>query len=161
MKSSAPTAVALTLLMLLLVTIATVFFLFQERQSLANDLQNATGELRSAEKQQAEIELENAAAQSTLDVLEAMGTSSAAENVSLTEQMATDDRSNLARETREAQLATDLETANATIQSFESQAPLVTLVSPEVDGDLIAGQPVELVIVASDHAGVCTIGAAS
>lgn len=157
MKSSAPTAIALTLLMLLLVLAAAVFFLFQNQQSLKGDLQSANAHVRSVEKQQAEIELKNSAAQSTLDALEASGTVSAAENVGLVEQLANSDQLKLTKEAKETQLTTDLGNANATIESFESQKPLITLVNPDVDKGLVANQPVELVIVATDHDGVNSI----
>ena len=157
MKSSASTAIALTLLMFLLVLAAAVFFLIQGQQSLKQELQNANDQVRSTEKQQANIELRNSAAQATLDSLEASGTVSAAENVGLTEQLANSDQLNLTREVKGEQLNADLENANATVQAFESQAPLVAIVNPAVDNELIAGQPVELVIVASDHAGVNSI----
>lgn len=157
MKSSTSIAIALTLLMLLLVFAAAVYFLIQGQQSLKNDLEGANDQVRTVEKQQAEIELRSAAAQSTLDTLEVSGTLSAAENVGLTEQLANSDQLNLTREAKGVQLTTDLTNANATVESFESQAPLVKIVSPEVDKELIADQPVELIIVATDHSGLNSI----
>ena len=92
MKSSATTAIALTLLMFLLVLAAAVFILFQGQQSLKGDLQDANDNVRTLEKQQAQIELNSSAAQATLDTLELSGTKSASENVGLTEQLANSDQ---------------------------------------------------------------------
>ena len=157
MKSSASTAIALTLFMFLLVLAAALFFLFQGQQRLKGDLQSANDNVRTLEKQQAEIELNNSAAQATLDTLEASGTSTAAENVSLTEQLANSDQLNATLEAKEDQLTSDLENANTTVKIFESQAPLVTVVEPQADAIVTVGQPVELVIVVSDPAGVDSV----
>ena len=154
MKSFAPTAIALTLLMFLLVLAAALFFLFQGQQSLKGDLQSANDNVRTLEKQQAEIELNDSAARATLETLEASSTSTAAENVSLTEQLANSDQINATLEAKEDQLTSDLEDANATVKAFESQAPWVTLVEPQADTIVTAGQPVKLVIVASDPTGI-------
>lgn len=157
MKSTAPTAIALTLFMFLLVLAAALFFLFQGQQTLRSDLENAGEQVRAAEKQQAEIELRNAAVQATLDLLEVSGTLSADESVRLTEQLAESDRLNLTREATEAQLNDTLDSVNATLDSFESQKPLVTIVNPPVDDELLVGEEMELVIVAADHAGINSI----
>ena len=154
MKSSASTAIALTLLMFLLVLAAALFFLFQGQQSLKGDLQSANDSVRTLEKQQAEFELNNSAVQATLDTLEASGTSTAAENVGLTEQLVNSDQLKATLEAKEDQLTSDLENANMTVKIFESRAPLVTVVEPQADTVVTVGQPVELVIVASDPAGV-------
>ncbi len=92
MKSSAPTAIALTMLMFSLVLAAALFFLFQGQQSLKGDLQEANENVRTLEKQQAQIELNNSAAQATMDTLALSGTQTAAENVGLTEQLANSDQ---------------------------------------------------------------------
>ncbi len=157
MKSSATTAITLTLLMFLLVLAAAVFFLFQGQQHLKGDLQDGYDNVRNLEKQQAQIELSSSAAQATLDTLELSGTSTASENVGLTEQLANSDQLNATLEAQETHLSSDLENANATMESFESRAPLVTVVGPQADAIVTVGQPVELVIVASDHAGVDSI----
>lgn len=157
MKATAPTAIALTLLMFVIVLAATVYFLFQGQQTLKSNLENADNEIRTLQQQQAESELNNAAAQSTYEVLEASGTAAAAENAQLADELVELDQVSLTRDAKESQLSLDQENANATIQSFESLGPLITLVEPDPDRELIAGQPVELVIVASDHVGVNNI----
>jgi hypothetical protein len=143
--------------MFVLVLAAAVFFLFQGQQSLQEELQSANDQVRSAEKQQADIELLNSAVQSTLEALEVKGTVSAAGNIELSEQLTNSNQLNLTREAKEVQLATDLDNANSTVEFFDSQGSLITIVAPEVDEELIAGQPVELVIVATDHMGVRSI----
>lgn len=157
MKSTAPTAIALTLLMFVIVLAATVYFLFQGQQNLKRNLETADGEIRTLEQQQAEIELNHAAAQATFVVLEANSTSIAADNARLANELVESDQLNMTREARENQLSSDWEGADATVQSFESMGPLITLVNPDPDKELILGQLVELVIVASDHAGVTSI----
>jgi hypothetical protein len=143
--------------MFLLVLAAAVFFLFQGQRTLKGDLQNANDNVRTLEKQQAEIELNNSAAQATLDTLEASGTHTAVENVGLTEQLANSDQHKATLEAKEVQLTSDLDNANATVETFESEAPLVTVVEPQADAIVTVGQPVELVIIASDHAGVDSV----
>ena len=154
MKSSASTAIALTLLMFLLVLAAALFFLFQGQQSLKGDLQSANDNVRTLEKQQAEVELNNSAVQATMDTLAASGTSTAAENVGLTEQLVNSDQFNVTLEAKEGQLAADLENANTPVTNFETHGPLVTVADPQAEAIITVGQPVELVIVASDPAGV-------
>lgn len=158
MKSSAPSAIVLTIFMFLLVLIAAVFFwLYYEQQNSKNDLQSANDNLRVLEAQQAENEVNNLATQAALDIIMATSTSTAAENVERANQLVNSDQLKATMESKEAQLSSDLQDANATVKAFEALAPLVTVVEPQADAFIIVGQPVELVIVASDNAGVSDI----
>ena len=157
MKSSAPTAIALTLLMFLLVLAAAVFFLFQRQQGLKGELQTAKEDARSFVQQQSEFELNNSAVQATLNSVRASGTSTAADNVDLTEQLANSDQLKATLESKEVLLTTDLGNANATTESYKALAPSVTVVEPQADTEVTVGQPVELVIVSTDLLGVDSI----
>lgn len=157
MKSSAPTAIALTLLMFLLVSAAALFFLFQGQQSLKGDLQEANESVRELEKQQAQIELNNSAAQATMDTLALSATKTAAENVDLTGQLANSDQLQATLDVQDEQLRSDLNSANATVTFYETSPPIVKVVGPQEDAIVTIGQPVELVIVATDHADVASI----
>jgi hypothetical protein len=154
MKSCAPTAVALTLFMFLLVLAAAFFFLFQGQQSLKGDLQIEKDRFRTLGTQLGETELNNSAAQATVDALEQSGTSTAADNVLLTEQLVNSDQLKVTREANEALLMSELDNAKATVNSFESQAPSVTVVEPLANVNVTVGQSLDFVVVANDFAGV-------
>ena len=156
MKSSSSTAIALTLIMFLLVLAAAVVLQGLRSRELELISANATA-TRTFGTLQSEIELNNSAVQATLNALEASGTSTSAENLGLTEQLANSDLLSATLVTNSEQLTSDLGNANATVEGFNSQAPLVTVVEPQVDAIITVGQPVELVIVASDSVGVKSI----
>lgn len=154
MKSSAPTAVALTLLMFMLVLAAAVFFLLQGQQSLKGDLQLEKDNARVLGAQLGESEMNNSAAQATVDALETSGTSTAADNVSLTEQLANSDQLQVTQEANQALLVSELENAKATVLSIESQAPSVAVVEPPADALVTVGRPLDFVVVANDLTGI-------
>ncbi len=156
MKSSTSTAIALTLLMFLLVLAAAVVLQGLRSRELDLISANATA-TRTFGTLQSEIELNNSAVQATLKALEASGTSTADENLGLTEQLANSDLLSATLAANGEQLTSDLDNANATVESYDSQAPLVTLVEPQTNAIVTVGQPVELVIVASDSVGVKSI----
>lgn len=154
MKSSAFIAISLALIMLLLVFSAAIFFLFQGRQELEGALQSSNEEIRTLGQQQAVLELEKSAAQSTVESLEVLQATASLENMDLNEQLVNTDQIRATLEVKSAQLTSDLENANETIDAYKSQAPIVNVVEPQAGATFTVGQPVNLVIVASDIAGI-------
>jgi hypothetical protein len=154
MKSSAFIAISLALIMLLLVLSATIFFLFQERQDLDEELQSSSENNRTLGQQQAQLELDKSAAQSTVESLKVLQATTSFENMDLNEQLVNTDQLQATLEVQGAQLASDLDSANATINAYRSQAPIVNVVEPQAGASITVGQPVNLVIVASDSVGI-------
>jgi len=157
MKSSASIAISLTLLMFILVLSAAVFFLLQGQQNLKGELSNSEENIKTLRQQQAEMELNERAVQATLETLQTVHATSAVENVDLEGQLLDSVQANETLEASSAQRLSELENVNATVTAFESQGPLVKIVGPQDGATLTPGQPVEIVIVATDPAGVTTI----
>ena len=154
MKSSAFIAISLALIMLLLVFSAMIFFLLQEKQDLEEVLQSSSENIRTLGQKQAELELDKSAAQSTVESLERLQATASLENMDLNEQLVNTDQIKATLEVKSAQLTSDLDNANATVDAYESQAPIVNVVEPQAGATITVGQPVNLVIVASDNAGI-------
>ncbi|UCC54897.1 MAG: hypothetical protein JSV68_13180 [Anaerolineaceae bacterium] len=157
MKSSAYVAISLALIMLLLVLSAALFFLLQGKQDLEGALQSSTDENRSLEQQQAELELEKSAAQSTVESLDALQATASLENMDLNEQLVKTDQIKATLEVTGAQLSSDLENARATLDAHKSQGPIVNIVEPQEGATFIVDQPVNLVVVASDVAEISAV----
>jgi hypothetical protein len=134
MKSSAPYAIALTLFMLLLVLLAAFYFLFQAR------VLPLQGRLETAESQ-----LENLNRERTLELESLRGTRDAAEAA-----LATAQAENVA-------LNADLVESDQEATRAAAVGPLVAIVEPREGATVVRGQPVSLVVVVSDAAGVQSV----
>ena len=134
MKSSAPYAIALTLFMLLLVLLAAFYFLFQAR------VLPLQGRLETAESQ-----LENLNRERTLELESLRGTRDAAEAV-----LATAQAENVA-------LNADLVESDQEATRAAAVGPLVAIVEPREGATVVRGQPVSIVVVVSDAAGVQSV----
>jgi hypothetical protein len=134
MKSSAPYAIALTLFMLLLVLLAAFYFLFQAR------VLPLQGSLETAESQ-----LENLNRERTLELESLRGTRDAAEAA-----LATAQAENVA-------LNADLVESDQEATRAAAVGPLVAIVEPREGATVVRGQPVSLVVVVSDAAGVQSV----
>ena len=134
MKSSAPYAIALTLFMLLLVLLAAFYFLFQAR------VLPLQGSLETAESQ-----LENLNRERTLELESLRGTRDAAEAA-----LATAQAENVA-------LNADLVESDQEATRAAAVGPLVAIVEPREGATVVRGQPVSIVVVVSDAAGVQSV----
>lgn len=154
MKATTLTAIALTLLMLLLVLLAAFVFLFQGQLALRDGLSAAEDTIQSLEQEEARLRIEGAAAEATHAAAETMRATTEAGLAALESQLV---QSAQQAELREAQLADvnrELEAASATQAFYETSGPLVTIIEPERQARARVGDPVNLLIVASDPVGV-------
>lgn len=135
MKSSAPYAIALTLFMLLLVLLAAFYFLFQARVlPLQGKLETAESQIDNLNQESEQRNLEMEGLRGTREAAEAALATAQAENVALSAEMVQSDQ----EATRAAALG-----------------PLIAIVEPrEGVATVVRGQPVSLVVVVSDAAGV-------
>lgn len=157
MKSSASIAISLTLLMFILVLAAAVFFLLQGQQSLKGELSTAQENNKTLLQQQAAMELDEHSIQATLETSQNLHATAAVENADLEGQLLVSEQANATLEASSAQQLSELDNANATITSYESQGPVVNIVEPQSNANLLVEQPVEIVIVASDATGITNI----
>ncbi len=157
MKPSTLTAMALTLLMLLLVMLASFVFLFQGQLALRDGLGAAEVTIQSLEQQEAHVRIEAAAAQATLTATENLQATTAADSALLESQLVQSEQQTDLLEGQLADVQDELDSARATQENLESRGPVVTIIQPESGSNAVVGQPVDLVIVASDPAGVKTV----
>lgn len=161
MKSSPSTATVLILIMLLMVVAAGFVFLFQAELRFRDHLRTLTAENEAFQATQANLELEISGAVATRDALAAdlaaaEGDTRLLEGQLVESQQAVDDlTAELATRTAETeQLTTDLETLEG---EQLSQPPVARIVTPEEADTRPISQPVEIVLVASDAAGLASI----
>lgn len=157
MKSSTLTAVALTLLMLLLVLLAAFIFLFQGQLTLRDGLNEAELTIQNLEQQEATLRIEAAAAQATMTAAENLQATTAADSALLESQLVQSEQQTKLLETQLTETTASLESARATQDVYEGFGPLITIIEPQPKAAAIVGQPVELMIVASDPVGVKAI----
>ena len=157
MKSSGSIAISLTLLMFILVLAAAVFFLMQGQQTLKGELSTSDENIHMLENQQAKMELSEQAAHATLEVAQDLQATSAVENLDLEGQLSDTAQAKATLEAVSTDQASELENANSKLSNFESQGPVVTIVEPQANANLIIDQPIEIVIVAADPNGVKSI----
>ena len=150
MKQSAITGTLLTLLSLLLVSAAALFFMWQGRTAMR-------GEIAQLEQQKqqlgdtlwsTETELVTRTAglaTATAQVAGLEGTLSAQQEIEAT----------LAASL--AQTETELAAQAATASAWEARPPLVAFFAPQPDAQIALGQSIEVVLSASDPAGVAAI----
>jgi hypothetical protein len=150
MKRSSIIALFLTVFSGLLVLSATVFFLFQGRQTL----------LRQAD----DLRSQRAGLSVTLTSVEGDLISAEATRDFLAEQVATREYQVTALQQEVAELTVEVDQANMALTQVEEReretrerGPLVRIASPE-DGQVVApGQPISLVVSATDSSGIIAL----
>lgn len=157
MKASSLTAIALTLFMLLLVFAAAFIFLFQGQLALRDNLVDAEATLESLQQNEARLRIEAAAAQETVTASELLRATSAANEALLESQLVQSEQQADLLETQLEDTTAELESALATTEFYAASGPQITLIEPQATAQAVAGQPLELLIVASDPAGVRTV----
>jgi hypothetical protein len=154
MKSSASTATALILIMLLLVVAAGFVFLFQAELRFRDQLRDLSAENDELVAAQAAGELELTSSQATRDAtIDALAT--AESNVFLLEgQLVESQQANDELATQVDELAGAMATAEAEVQT---SPPVARIVTPTDKALLPLGQPVQVVLVASDDQGLSNL----
>ena len=160
MKSTSQTGLLLTLFMLLLVLLAAFVFLFQGRQSVVEQRDVLQTETADLQQDLAQTELNLAAAEATR-AYTADALATAESNTVLLD-------GELVRSQQEVDALTgQLDAASQTITALEdqqeavlAQPPEVAILSP-VNGRVLAlGEPVNIVLVATDPKGVIAVNLA-
>jgi hypothetical protein len=157
MKSTTLAALALTLLMFLLVLLAAFVFVFQGQLALRDDLAGTQSEIEVLQQDQAQLQLEQSSLQATATRLWAARATSDAESLSLTTQLAETDLTVTAQAAQSAELLEEKDSAQATRQFYEDMGPLVTIIEPRPSYNGVMGEPITLLVVASDAVGVRAI----
>ncbi|MFZ1397035.1 MAG: Ig-like domain-containing protein [Candidatus Promineifilaceae bacterium] len=160
MKTTSLTGLVLTLLMLLLVLIAAFIFLFQGRQTVIEQRDNLETETADLQQDLAQTGLNLAAAESTRAVT-ADALATAESNALLLD-------GELVRSQQEVDALTEqLDAASQTITTLQneqeavlSQPPEVAILSPANGRLLPQGEPVNIVMVATDPKGVASVNLA-
>jgi hypothetical protein len=150
MKSTTSTAVTLTLIMFIIVIVAGSFlWLSREREIEQADYANQmTRVYTTIEAQDGVIERIDRSLADALEDADTTATFVAAELENRDQLMSDTNQSLAATITR---MNDDLASATA---EMSSRGPLLDLISPAIEQALPAGEPVELIIVASDQAGL-------
>jgi hypothetical protein len=162
MKSSAPSAIALTLFMFFLVILAAFFFLlngYVRQQGAEQEQQILSAQSTATEQalQYHELELTMSAVEGTRSALEAVQATSAAELVAVGSQLTNSDQTATAVASQSGDIAATQESLEATATFYENSLPSVVIVEPQDGSEIVRGEPLTLVIVASDPAGVRSI----
>ncbi|CUS04466.2 protein of unknown function [Candidatus Promineifilum breve] len=154
MKSSPSTATVLILLVLLLVVAAGFVFLFQAELRFRDHLRTLSAENESLQATQAEAELELSAAVATRDAVAADLAAAESDSLTLEGQLVESqqalDALNAEVETLRGQLAD-------VADQQQNEPPVARIVSPLEAEALPAGQPVQIVLVAGDAAGLSAL----
>ena len=151
MKQTTSHAMTLTLFMLLLVLLAGFFFLFREKV-LPLEVQ-----LKEANQRQTETELKlsSSDAERTTDSdARAMAES---DKVLLEGQLVDADREREALQTQLDTATVQLDSANAMAEQFQTQEPLVSIVSPLGGAIVNEGQQVNIIVTIADAVGIQSI----
>jgi hypothetical protein len=154
MKSSPSTATVLILLVLLMIVAAGFVFLFQAELRFRDHLRALTAENESLQATQAEAELALSAVVATRDAVAA--------------DLATAENDNLTLEGQLVESQQTLDALNAEVESLrqeldavtgqqQSQPPVARIVSPLEAQTLPTGEPVQIVLVAGDAAGLTAL----
>ena len=161
MKSSPSMATVLILIMLLMVVAAGFVFLFQTELRFRDHLRALTAENETLQASQASLELEISGAVATRDALAAdlaaaEGDTRLLEGQLVESQQTVDDlTAEVATRTVEVeQLTADLDALEGEQQS---RPPVARIITPEEDDTLPVARPVEIVLVASDAAGLASL----
>ena len=160
MKTTSLSGLVLTLLMLLLVLVAAFVFLFQGRQAVIEQRDELETETADLQQDLAQTELNLAAAESTR--------ASTADALATAESNALLLDGELVRSQQEVDALTEqLDAAGQTITTLQneqeqvlSQPPEVAILSPANGRLLPQGEPVNIVMVATDPKGVVSVNLA-
>lgn len=160
MKTTSLTGIALTLVMLLLVLIAAFVFLFQGRQQVVEQRDGLETKTADLQQDLAQTELDLAAAEATRAVTADALATAESSTVLLDGE--------LVRSQQEVDALTEqLDAASQTITTLQSQQeavlaqpPEVAILSPTSGRLLTLGEPVNIVLVATDPKGITSVNLA-
>ncbi len=149
MRSTAGIAISLILFMLLLVTGAAIFFLFQNQIALQGDVTSAEMELQALDATKTAVQLDLTSANATRTAQEMMLATAEAENIQLNNELVQSDMQMATLEAETTRLTEEL-------QVLET-GPIINVLSPRNGVTVQSGQEVNILISASDAVGVATL----
>lgn len=160
MKRTVPTWLALTLLMLLLVALATIFILWQTRQTLLDQRDVAMGSIAAANEARVAVDSTVEAQRSRLVEVEAqrdnLDSDLGAMHVDATRYAA--ERDGLIEEGKQNMVA--LESAEATIAVLLTPvptAPVIDISAPQDGAEIVSGTTVTITLLAGDLVGLTVV----
>ena len=161
MKSSPSTATVLILLMLLMIVAAGFVFLFQAELRFRDHLRTLTAENETLLASRANLELEFSGAVATRDALAAdlaaaEGDTRLLEGQLVESQQSVDDLT-AAVATRTAEMEQLTNDLAALEGEQQTQPPVARIIAPDDEATLPISRPVEIVLVASDAAGLSSL----
>lgn len=154
MKSSPSTATVLILIALLMIVAAGFVFLFQAELRFRDHLRALSTENEQLRADQAEAELALSAAVATREAVAADLAAAEGDNLSLEGQLVESQQTIEALDAEMESLRQELE--NITGEQA-TQPPVARIVTPLEGATLPTGQPVQLVLVAGDAAGLSSL----
>jgi hypothetical protein len=162
MRRSLLVAFSLTLLMLLLVLLGAFYFSYLSQQTLQQRLQAAQAETAaavvSATRSAADMDEVLATRQAALNAL----ATAEADAVLLEGQLVASQQRAEELNNQIATLTHNIDEANEAAATREADqfvfsTPLVAIISPDADSPITAGQPTEVIVAASDQAGLAML----
>lgn len=164
MKNSTFTAVLLTLVMLLLVAVAAFIFLFPRQQTLSKRNEELSIQSDQLRQDVASTGLELSASEATRTAGEAALATSEANSLILESELVKSEQELTDLQTSQADLTSQLAEASATIAELQvdnertkSQFPFTAILTPENGMIKPPEEPVEIIIVAYDPAGLTAV----
>ncbi len=158
------TGISLTLFMLLLVLLAAFLFLYQGRQTLESRLESTSAKVEELQQNldQTQTDLESSVAAQGMT---AGSLATAAADVErLQGELETSQRDNEELQARNEAMTNALATANDALDQLREeellasqQTPSLEIISPQDGDDFLVGEPVDLVVVASDLMGITAV----
>lgn len=161
MKSSPSTATVLILIMLLMVVAAGFVFLFQAELRFRDNLRDLSADNETLRSAQASLELELSGAVATRDALSADVAAAEGDTRLLEGQLVESQQTVDELTTRVATLTSDVDELADALATLEGEQqslpPVARIVTPAEAATLPISTPVEIVLVASDAAGLSSL----
>jgi hypothetical protein len=161
MKSSASTTTVLILIMLLMVVAAGFVFLFQSELRFRDHLRALSADNEALRAAQAAAELELGAAETTREATAAALATAEHGNLLLEGQLVESQQSVDTLTGQVGELTDEVDGLRAELAAAEgeeqSRPPVARIVTPADEATLPISQPVEIVLVASDAAGLTSV----
>lgn len=161
MKSSPSTATVLILIMLLMVVAAGFVFLFQAELRFRDNLRDLSANNETLRSAQASLELELSGAVATRDALSADVAAAEGDTRLLEGQLVESQQTVDELTTRVATLTSDVDELADALATLEGEQqslpPVARIVTPAEAATLPISTPVEIVLVASDAAGLSSL----
>lgn len=161
MKSSPSTATVLILIMLLMVVAAGFVFLFQAELRFRDHLRELTADNETLRSAQANLELELSGAVATRDALSADLAAAEGDTRLLEGQLVESQQTVDELTAQVATLTADVDGLTADLAALEGEQqslpPVARIVTPAEAATLPIATPVEIVLVASDAAGLSSL----